>query len=57
MKTWLTNALALPGVRRGIVLALGVVLGLVTEQVASLDVLPPAAEQALRALVLALSGS
>lgn len=50
---WLTA----PAVRRVGLLVGGLLLGLVTEQVASLDVLPPEAVAALRMLAAALSGS
>lgn len=46
-----------PAVRRAAFAVLGVLLGLVTEQVADLDVLPPQAVVALRMLGAALSGS
>lgn len=45
-----------PGVRRAALLVAGLLLGLATEQVASLDVLPPHVVVALRALAAALSG-
>lgn len=53
---WLTVVQA-PGVRRALFAVAGVLLGLVTEQVADLDVLPPQAVAALRLLGAALSGS
>lgn len=56
MNKWLT-VLAAPAVRRVLWLGAGLVLGLATEQVASLDVLPPEAVAALRLLAAALSGS
>lgn len=54
---WLTAALRVPLVRRALIAGSGVLVGLATEQVARLAVLPPEAVAALRALSHALSGS
>lgn len=51
---WLTQN---HGARRVALLVAGLLLGVATEQVASLDVLPPQAVVALRMLGAALSGS
>lgn len=49
------TALAVPGVRRILALALGLLLGLALEQVARLGVLPPEVVQGLRHVLSALN--
>lgn len=57
MKEWLIRAVNRPAVRRAAIAVGGLLVGLATEQVANLDVLPAQAVVALRMLAAALSGS